>query len=93
MAKPYNIGMIGYGFMGRAHSNAYNRVSNFFDLEYHPVLKVACGRTEENAKAFADRWGYAETETDWRKLVTAKAQGTQRKREKTFAFSLGALRL
>jgi predicted dehydrogenase len=69
MAKPYNIGMIGYGFMGRAHSNAYNRVSNFFDLEYHPVLKVACARTEENAKAFADTWGYAETETDWRKLI------------------------
>jgi len=69
MAKPYNIGMIGCGFMGRAHSNAYNRVSNFFELEYHPVLKAACARTEETARAFADRWGYEEVVTDWRQLV------------------------
>ncbi len=69
MAKPYNIGMIGCGFMGRAHSNAYNRVSNFFELEYHPVLKVACARTEETARAFADTWGYDEVVTDWRQLV------------------------
>ncbi len=69
MAKPYNIGMIGCGFMGRAHSNAYNRVSNFFELEYHPVLKAACARTEETARAFADTWGYDEVVTDWRQLV------------------------
>ena len=69
MAKPYNIGMIGYGFMGRAHSNAYATVSNFFDLEYRPVLKAACARTAEKAQAFADRWGYESIETDWKKLV------------------------
>ncbi|HAY82468.1 MAG TPA: oxidoreductase, partial [Planctomycetaceae bacterium] len=69
MAKPLNIGMIGYGFMGRAHSNAYCKVSNFFDLEYEPVLKAACARNEENIKAFADNWGYESVETDWRKLV------------------------
>ena len=44
MTKPLNIGMIGYGFMGRAHSNAYRKVSHFFDLEYKPVLKAACAR-------------------------------------------------
>ena len=38
MRKPLRIGLIGYGFMGRAHSNAYRRVNNFFDLEYEPVL-------------------------------------------------------
>ena len=54
MAKPLNIGMIGYGFMGRAHSNAYRKVSNFFDLEYTPVLKAACARSEEKIKDFAD---------------------------------------
>jgi predicted dehydrogenase len=72
MSKPLNIGIIGYGFMGRAHSNAYRRVSNFFDLPYHPVLKAACARDAAKVKAFADKWGYESTETDWRKLVERK---------------------
>lgn len=69
MAKPLNIGMIGYGFMGRAHTNAYKRVSDFFDLEYTPVLKAACARNAESVKEFADNWGYESIETDWRKLL------------------------
>ena len=44
MTKPLNIGLIGYGFMGRAHSNAYRQVNNFFDLDYQPVLKAVCAR-------------------------------------------------
>ncbi len=72
MSKPLNIGMIGYGFMGRAHSNAYRKVSNFFDLDYHPVLKAACARSEDKIKAFADKWGYESIETDWRKLIERK---------------------
>lgn len=72
MAKPLNIGIIGYGFMGRAHSNGYRRVSNFFDLEYTPVLKAACARNEEEVKKFAGVWGYESTETDWRKLIERK---------------------
>jgi predicted dehydrogenase len=73
MAKQLNIGMIGYGFMGRAHSNGYNRVANFFpDLEYKPVLKAACARNAEAIQKFADTWGYQSTETDWRKLVERK---------------------
>lgn len=67
--KPLNIGMVGYGFMGRAHSNAYRRVGNFFDLDYQPVLKAACGRNKKAVKAFADTWGYESTETDWKELV------------------------
>ena len=67
--KPFNIGLVGYGFMGRTHSNGYRRVGNFFDLEYTPVLKAVCGRNEENAQAFADQWGYESVETDWRKLM------------------------
>jgi predicted dehydrogenase len=70
--KPLNIGMIGYGFMGRAHSNGYRRVSNFFNLEYTPVLKAACARDAAKAKAFADQWGYESIETDWRKLLERK---------------------
>jgi predicted dehydrogenase len=69
MAQPLNIGMIGYGFMGKAHSNAYVTVSNFFDLEYRPVLKAVCARNEEKLTAFADQWGYESTETDWRALL------------------------
>jgi predicted dehydrogenase len=71
MAKPLRIGMIGYGFMGRAHSNGYNRVKDFFDLEYLPVLQAVAARDVEKAKAFADRWGYKRVEPDWRKLVAA----------------------
>ena len=70
--KPLNIGLVGYGFMGRTHSNGYKRVNDFFDLEYRPVLKAVCGRSEEAAKAFAEKWGYESVETDWRKLVARK---------------------
>jgi predicted dehydrogenase len=70
--KPLNIGLVGYGFMGRTHSNAYKRVNDFFDLEYRPVLKAVCGRTEEGAKAFADKWQYESYETDWQKLIERK---------------------
>lgn len=69
MPKPLNIGMIGYGFMGRVHSNAYANANHFFDLEYKPVLKAVCARDEEKAKAFAKRWGYESVETDWRTLI------------------------
>lgn len=69
MAKEPRIGLVGYGFMGRAHSNAYRKVNNFFDLEYKPVLKAICGRNEANAVAFAKKWGYESVETDWRRLI------------------------
>jgi predicted dehydrogenase len=67
--KKLNVGMIGYGFMGRAHSNAFRKVGNFFPLEHEIVLKAACARSEDKARAFADNWGYESIETDWRKLV------------------------
>lgn len=64
--------MVGYGFMGRTHSNAFRKVGNFFDLPYTLVLKAACARNEEKVKAFAAKWGYESYETDWRKLVARK---------------------
>src|SRR2546421_1174774 len=67
--KQLNIGVVGYGFMGRTHSNAFRTVGKFFDLPYQPVLKTVCARNAERAKAFADRWGYESVTTDWRKLV------------------------
>jgi len=69
MAKPLNVGLIGYGFMGRAHSNAYRKVNQFFDLEYHPVMKAICARSEEKLQAFAEKWGWESCETDWHKLI------------------------
>ena len=70
--KALNIGMVGYGFMGRAHSNAYRTVGNFFDLDCQPVLKAVAARSADKAKGFADMWGYEAIETDWRKLIERK---------------------
>ena len=70
--KKLNIGMVGYGFMGRTHSNAFKQCNNFFQLEHETVLKAACARDAGKLKAFADQWGYESTETDWRKLVERK---------------------
>lgn len=67
--KELRIGMIGYGFMGKAHSNAYLQAPRFFTNEYKPVLKALCARNAEKAKTFADNWGYESIETDWRQLL------------------------
>ena len=68
--KQLRIGLIGTGFMGRTHSNGYNRVANFFpDLAYIPVLKAVCSRNKDKVQAFADQWGYESIETDWKKLI------------------------
>lgn len=68
--KELNIGMIGYGLMGRIHTNGYKRVGNFFpELGHTPVMKAVSGRTEEKVKKFADQWGYESYETDWRAIV------------------------
>ena len=70
--KKLNIGVVGYGFMGRTHSNAFRKVANFFDLPYEPVLKTICARNGDRARAFAAKWGYESAVTDWRKLVDSK---------------------
>jgi predicted dehydrogenase len=70
--KPLKIGMVGYGFMGRTHSNAFRQAPKFFDIPYEPVLKAVCGRNRARAEAFAQNWGYELVETDWRKLVERK---------------------
>ncbi len=70
MKKQLRIGLIGYGFMGRTHSNAYSQVGHFFDSGYVVVRQAVCGRDEDKVKVFAEKWGYASYETDWRKLVS-----------------------
>jgi predicted dehydrogenase len=72
MPKTVNVGMIGYGFMGRAHSNAYKQLPQFFPAAHKPVLKAVCARDAAKAKAFAEQWGYESVETDWKKLVERK---------------------
>src|SRR5580693_10499028 len=73
MAKQkLNIGLVGYGFMGRTHSNAYRQAPVFFDVPYTLGLKAVCARKPERAQAFADNWGYESVETDWRKLLERK---------------------
>ena len=69
MNKQLRIAIIGTNFMGKAHSNGWLQASKFFDPELAPVLQVACGRNQESLRAFADRWGWKHTETDWRKAV------------------------
>ena len=71
--KKLNVGMVGYGFMGRTHSNAFSQVGHFFDTGYQPVLKTICARDAEKGKAFADQWGYESSVTDWRRLVDDKS--------------------
>jgi predicted dehydrogenase len=68
--KELRIGLIGTGFMGRTHSNGYNRVGNFFpELNHKIVLKAVCSRNTDKVKAFAEQWGYESYETDWKKLI------------------------
>jgi predicted dehydrogenase len=70
--KQLNIGLIGYGFMGRTHSNAFLQAPRFFALPFRPVLKAVAARNEERVKKFAANWGYEAYETDWRALVARK---------------------
>ena len=70
--KPLNIGIVGYGFMGRTHANGYHNAAKFFDTPLVPVLKAACGRDAAKLKAYADNWGFESTETDWKKLIERK---------------------
>ena len=71
--KKLNIGMVGYGFMGRTHSNAFAQVPHFFSLDYQPVLKTICARSADKAQAFAEQWGYESSVTDWRRLIDDKS--------------------
>src|SRR5690606_24259962 len=64
-----NVAIIGTKFMGKAHSNAWLNTPRIFDLKIKPVLKVAVGRDQADLQAFADRWGWEETSTNWREVV------------------------
>jgi len=65
-----NVALIGYAFMGRAHSNAWRQVSRFFTPKLTPRLKVICGRDAAKVRQAADQLGWEESATDWREVVT-----------------------
>ena len=67
--KTLRVGIVGCGFMGRTHSNAFRQVNQFFDVPFRPALAAVCARTRGAAEAFAASWGYESVETDWRALV------------------------
>ncbi len=63
------VAMIGYGFMGAAHTHAWQAARRAFDLKVVPTLSVLCGRDQEQLRAAAARYGFAETATDWRDVI------------------------
>ncbi len=66
-----NIALIGEGFMGRTHSNAWNQVSKFFPLPAQPARHTVFGRRGEETEQFAKKWGWARTSNDWEKTVAS----------------------
>ena len=69
MPKTCNIALIGQKFMGRAHSNAWSQVPHFFDTPAVPVRKLICARDAGELAAFAERWGWERTTTNWRDIA------------------------
>lgn len=63
------VGLVGYKFMGRAHSNAYRQVSHFFEVDPVPVMRAICGRNEDAVTSAAASLGWQGYETDYRKLI------------------------
>ena len=72
MIRKINVALIGYQFMGKAHSNAYLQMPRFFQSDTVPVMKVICGRHEANVRAAATRFGWQEWSTSWEKVVRRK---------------------
>ena len=67
--RELNIAMIGYKFMGKAHSNAWRQVTHFFESPIKPVMKVVCGRDEDGVRAAAQTLGWEECSTSWEDVV------------------------
>lgn len=63
------MALIGQGFMGKAHSNAYRQAKHFFDIPFDLDLRCLCGRNAAGLESMASRWGWRETVTDWRAAI------------------------
>lgn len=69
MSRPFPVALIGQKFMGRAHSNAWSQARKFFELGLEPVLHTVSARDGDELEAFAERWGWLNTTTDWRDIA------------------------
>jgi predicted dehydrogenase len=69
MPSEFRVALLGQGFMGKAHSNAYCQAPHFFDLPYTIKRALLCGRDPATLSAMASRWGWEETSTDWRSAI------------------------
>ena len=67
--KTVNIALIGQGFMGRSHSNAWTQVARFFNPNPRPVMHTSFGQPEENPPVFAEKWGWQNVSTNWKKTM------------------------
>jgi predicted dehydrogenase len=70
--KTLNIAMIGDGFIGKAHSNAFHQVGRFFEVPYALNLKLVCARDRGKLESFAQQWSWQETTNDWRQAIDRK---------------------
>lgn len=75
MSKTINVALIGQGFMGRSHSNAWCQVNKFFTPPIKPIMHTVYGMEQENPAAFAERWGWQNISTDWKSLVASPEIG------------------
>src|SRR5258706_5994095 len=72
MPREFRVALLGQGFMGKAHSNAYCKAPHFFDLPFSIRRKLLCGRDQASLDGMAARWGWEETATDWRAAIDRK---------------------
>ena len=70
-----NVAMIGQGFMGRSHSNAWGQVRKFFPVPVMPVMHTVFGQEAENPRMFAENWGWQHASTDWESVVRSPEIG------------------
>ena len=72
MPPQFRVALLGQGFMGKAHSNAYCQAPHFYDLPFTVRRTLLCGRDEASLTTMAARWGWEETSTDWRTAIDRK---------------------
>src|SRR5215831_14836787 len=72
MKPEWRVALLGQGFMGKAHSNAYCQAGHFFDFPYRIRRSLLCGRDPTTLAAMVQRWGCEETATDWRAAIERK---------------------
>ena len=69
MIKELRVALLGQGFMGKAHSNAFAQVGHFYDTPFRIRRTLLCGRDAKSLETMAARWGWEETSTDWRTAI------------------------